>query len=203
MINTIVRPLRTPLAAAVTAIVLAACADHQPAAPDARLASRFARTLFSTTEVDAAAYGRLPDLTNCPEVRVPEGSKLTFHVFGIGVQIYRWNGAAWEFVAPSADLFADAGGSGFVGKHFGGPTWETVSGSRVVAGVIDRCTPNATAIAWLKLAAKASGSGIFEQTSLIQRVNTVGGLAPATPGSSVGDEVSVPYTADYYVYLAP
>jgi len=203
MITTTARSLRQPFAAAVLAILLAACADHQPAAPDTRIASRSARSLFSTTEVDAASYGRLPDLTGCPEVRVPEGSKLSFHVYGIGVQIYRWNGAAWEFVAPAADLFADASGNGFVGKHFGGPTWQTVSGSRVVGSVIDRCTPNASAIAWLKLSATAGGSGVFEQTTLIQRVNTVGGLAPATPGGAVGDEVSVPYTADYFFYRAP
>ena len=36
----------------------------------------------------------------------------------------------------------------------------------------------------------------------IQRVNTVGGLAPAEPGDFVGQEVEVPYTAEYYFYRA-
>jgi hypothetical protein len=34
----------------------------------------------------------------------------------------------------------------------------------------------------------------------IQRVNTVGGLAPEYAGDYVGEEVRVPYAADYYFY---
>jgi hypothetical protein len=122
------------------------------------------------------------------------------------VQIYRWDGTRWVFVNPAADLFADAGGHGLVGTHFGtpaGPGWRTLSGSQVVGTVTGRCTPNASAIAWLRLDASASGSGVFEHTQFIQRVNTVGGLAPAAPGSVVGQEARVPYTADYFFYRAP
>jgi hypothetical protein len=122
-----------------------------------------------------------------------------------GVQIYRWNGASWSFVAPDARLYADAGLNGLVGTHFSGPTWLTVSGSQVVGTVAlnGRCVVNATAVPWLKLDAVASGTGVFEQTTLIQRVNTVGGVAPDTPGTVVGEEARVPYTADYYFYRTP
>jgi len=34
----------------------------------------------------------------------------------------------------------------------------------------------------------------------IQRVNTVGGNAPANPGSVTGEEARVPYTAEYFFY---
>ena len=34
----------------------------------------------------------------------------------------------------------------------------------------------------------------------IQRVNTVGGVAPSTAGSVVGEIAEVPYTAEYFFY---
>jgi hypothetical protein len=36
----------------------------------------------------------------------------------------------------------------------------------------------------------------------IQRVNTAGGIAPATPGSIVGQEARIPYTTEYLFYRA-
>ena len=60
------------------------------------------------------------------------GSKVSFHVFGIGVQIYRWNGTKWDFVNPPANLFTDAGGKG-LGRH---ALRRPVSGS----GVLDNTT---------------------------------------------------------------
>ena len=36
----------------------------------------------------------------------------------------------------------------------------------------------------------------------IQRVNTSGGLAPTDPGHVVGEQVKVPYAAQYYFYRA-
>ena len=50
------------------------------------------------------------------------------------------------------------------------------------------------AASWLRLnAVTAEGSGIFHRVTSIQRVNTVGGIAPATPGTVVGQEARVPY----------
>ena len=151
---------------------------------------------------DAAA--RFPDLGACETLlKVPVGSTVAFHAFATGVQIYRWSGTSWAFVAPAADLFAAAGTHGLIGTHFGGPTWQTVSGSRVVGTVSGRCTPNPAAIPWLVLDAVADGPGVFQGTKFIQRLNTVGGNAPTAPGSTVGEEARVPYTADYYFYRAP
>jgi len=197
--------LRYALATIGAATLLAGCADRAPVAPR-RQAAGAPSLALSAPELAAAADPRFPELGSCQQnLQVPEGSRVTFHVYATGVQIYRWNGASWGFVAPAADLFADAGGNGLVGTHFAGPTWLTVSGSRVVGTVATnrRCTPDPTAIAWLKLDAAASGSGVFEQTTLIQRVNTAGGLAPAAAGSYVGEEARVPYTAEYYFYRAP
>ena len=127
--------------------------------------------------------------------------ELTFHAYAAGVQIYRWSGTSWIFVAPRATLYADAQGSAVVGSHYAGPTWESVSGSTVLGAVAKRCTPNSNAIPWLLLDATSSaGPGVLEGVTQIQRVNTVGGVAPSTAGSVVGEIAEVPYTAEYFFY---
>jgi hypothetical protein len=65
------------------------------------------------------------------------------------------------------------------------------------------CTPDSTAIAWLLLqSTETSGPGIFDGITFIQRVNTVGGVPPSDPGTSVGELKEVNYTAEYYFYRA-
>jgi hypothetical protein len=157
-----------------------------------------------------AAYAgddnRAPDLPSplCDRLQVPPGHKVAFHVYALGVQIYRWNGTHWIFVAPAAVLFADAAYQGEVGIHYAGPTWESSSGSTVVATRLEDCTPDPTAIPWLLLqAVSTAGPGIFARVSYLQRVNTTGGVAPTAPGAAPGAEEEVPYTAEYYFYRAP
>jgi hypothetical protein len=147
---------------------------------------------------------RAPDLpAACASIEVPDGNKVCFHAYAVGVQIYRWNGTAWVFVAPAAVLYANADHDGEVGTHYAGPTWESNSGSKVVGQRIAGCTPDATAIPWLLLqAVTAEGAGIFHRVTYIQRVNTVGGVAPAAPGAFAGEEKQVPYTAEYVFYRA-
>jgi hypothetical protein len=90
---------------------------------------------------------------------------------------------------------------GVVGIHFGGPTWESNSGSKVVGTVIDHCTPDPNAIPWLlRGAASTEGTGIFQDVTYIQRLNTVGGKAVA--GHCPGEMALVPYSADYFFYRA-
>ena len=146
---------------------------------------------------------RTVDLGDCQKLQVPAGSQLAFHVYAVGVQIYHWSGSSWMFDGPAAVLFADAGAEGEVGIHFAGPTWLTVSGSRVVGKALDRCTADTGSIPWLLLEAEDSGPGVFRGVNRIQRVNTSGGNAPANPGGYVGEVVKVPYTAEYYFYRAP
>ena len=173
----------------VGAALLAACGES-PAGPARRAAT------------PAPSLDRGADLGTCTNLDAA-GSTLVLHAYATGVQIYRWNGTAWTFIAPSAELYADAEGHGLIGTHYAGPTWESVSGSTVVAAVIDRCTPNPNAIPWLKLGAvSASGPGIFGRVAFIQRVNTAGGTAPTIGGSVVGEEARVPYTAEYFFYRA-
>ena len=151
---------------------------------------------------DPGNDNRAPVLVgDCQRLQVEPGNKVAFHAFGVGVQIYQWNGTSWDFVAPEATLFADAGNHGVVGVHFGGPTWQSNSGSRVVGAALEQCTPDPTAIPWVLLrAAFHEGPGIFDQVTFIQRVNTVGGRAPSAPGDFAGQVANVPYSADYIFY---
>ena len=125
-----------------------------------------------------------------PSLVVPAGNEVSYHTFAEGVQIYvcaqtSSGGYAWVFVAPQADLFANSGMNGLVGTHYAGPTWESNSGSAVVGARIAGVIVDPTAIPWLLLGAVSShGPGVFDGTSFIQRVNTVGGLAPATGASA-------------------
>jgi hypothetical protein len=110
----------------------------------------------------------------------------------------------WTLKAPEAEL-ADSKGYK-VGKHYGGPTWESNDGSKVVGDrdkVQSRPAPNT--IAWLLLPAKStSGKGVFGAVKSIQRLNTEGGKAPDTgcDKANVGKEVRVDYKATYYFYVA-
>jgi hypothetical protein len=159
--------------------------------------------LVAPTGVALGDDNRAPDLGDCQKLQVLPGNKVSFHAFGVGVQIYQWDGISWNFVAPEAVLYANAGDDGEVGIHFGGPTWESNSGSRVVGTVIDHCTPDPDAIPWLLLASVpgfTGGPGIFADVTYVQRVNTVGGNAPTEPGDFVGQVARVPYTADYFFY---
>jgi hypothetical protein len=139
----------------------------------------------------------------CDNLSVPPGSKLVVKVFANGVQIYSWSGTGWNFVAPSAVLTSDAAGNGTVGTHYAGPTWESLSGGRIVGAVRERCTPDADAVPWLLLdVVSQEGAGIFHRVRFIQRVNTTGGNAPSTPGSFIGEEAQVPYTTEYLFFRA-
>jgi len=126
-----------------------------------------------------------------------------------GVQIYECRakkdqvgGYEWAFVAPEADLF-DARGSR-IGRHYAGPHWESTDGSKILGTVKERSdAPVANAIPWLLLAARSVGpEGSFSKVTSIQRVNTVGGVAPraACSQATAGAPARIDYTADYYFF---
>jgi len=148
---------------------------------------------------------RAPELPSpmCDSLDVSATNRLSLHVYAAGVQIYQWSGTNWVFIAPDAMLFADPCHYGQVGTHYAGPTWEANDGSKVVGARLKGCAPDRGAIPWLLLGATPlSDYGRFARLTYIQRVNTVGGTAPAEPGAFVGDEARVPYTAEYYFYRA-
>jgi len=147
-----------------------------------------------------AADNRAPEVLDT--IAVPEGHKVHFHGFAIGVQIYKWNGTNWGSSVPDAVLFDNDGN--VVATHFAGPTWKSNSGSEVVGALPPLAVVvDPSAIPWLRLTAvpdRTRGPGIFANTTFIHRVNTVGGKAPSVAGTFVGEVVKVPYTADYFFY---
>lgn len=153
--------------------------------------------------------GTMPPL---PEnLKAPADEILALEAAATGVQIYECVAGKdqparfeWVFKAPEADLFDRSGKK--IGKHYAGPTWEANDGSKVVGQVRARDNgPDPSAIPWLLLTAKSpSGSGVFGRTTSIQRLNTVGGIAP-TEGcneAQAGKLARIPYKATYYFYVA-
>jgi hypothetical protein len=160
------------------------------------------------------APGKIP-ATALPDVpatlRPPAGQVVYLEALATGVQIYQCTSKPdepstyeWAFRAPEAALVDRLGRS--LGEHYAGPTWESVDGSTVVGEVKARDSgPKQSAIPWLLLSAKATtGGGTFGQAKSIQRVQTVGGVAPSEPCSATNAKqiAQVPYTASYYFYRA-
>jgi hypothetical protein len=178
-------------AALMAAALLTGCAGDAPAgillAP---------RALLDAVEAPPV----LP--AGCERLAPPTGATLAIRAYARGVQIYRWDGAAWAFVAPAAVLTRTLDGRDAIIIHYGGPTWQALDGgSKVVGAVRQRCTPDASSIAWLLLDnASNAGAAPLGDVTFVQRVLTVGGNAPAQPGAAVGEIVNVPYTAQYVFY---
>ena len=130
---------------------------------------------------------------------------LVARVHAKGFQIYTCQPDAagklgWKLKAPDATF---EGQGGLKGRHYSGPTWEsTTDGSKVVARkVAEQPAPGGDAVPWLLLQATGhEGNGVLSGVTFIQRVNTTGGNAPSTEGAKAGDEVRIPYTADYVFY---
>jgi Protein of unknown function (DUF3455) len=170
-----------------------------------------AAATLSMTQV-ANADAPAPTLPPNSPIAAPAGNKVFLVGHATGVQIYTCDGTNFGTSStPQAKLFDDKGK--LVATHFGGPTgpnWQATDGSTVVglkvAGV-DAPDPT-TAIQWLLLSAKSTAPGPkggdeFVKTTYIQRVKTTGGLRPNPATCNVvGQQVPVPYTADYYFWMA-
>jgi hypothetical protein len=140
------------------------------------------------------------------QIQPPANEQLLLRVHAKGDQIYtcKADGAqfTWTLKAPDAQLF-DKDGKPF-GKHFAGPSWEANDGSRVTGkAVANAPSPDADSIPWLLVNILThDGSGVLSRATTIQRLNTKGGKAPASgcDASHAGQEVRVPYSADYLFY---
>ena len=80
--------------------------------------------------------------------------------------------------------------------------------AKVNAASTDPNFVNQDAVAWLLLQrvggqAGPTGGDTFAGTTFIQRLNTVGGLAPSTgcdTPQDIGKKAFIPYTADYFFF---
>jgi hypothetical protein len=134
---------------------------------------------------------------------------LALRAHAAGYQIYTCAAGSdasrfgWALKAPEADLYDGAGRK--IGRHYAGPTWESVDGSKVGATVKARAdAPDGKAIPWLLLGATSNaGTGVFARVESIQRLDTAGGSTPPTKTcdqAHAGAESRVPYSATYYFY---
>ena len=155
----------------------------------------------STVLLFPAAAQQVPQ-----QLQPPANENFLFKVHAKCDQVYTCKGDAgqftWTLKAPDAQLF-DKDGKPF-GKHFAGPSWAAIDGSRVTGkAVANAPSPDPESIPWL-LATVVShdASGVLSSATTIQRLNTKGGKAPASgcDASHVGKEVRVPYSADYLFY---
>ncbi len=159
----------------------------------------------------AACAGTAASEMSLPAALKAEPAPAMQRLVARGVQIYECLAAAdayaapqWTLVAPQAELFDGSGQH--AGRHFAGPHWEADDGSRIVGSVKARAdAPQRDAIPWLLLDARSVGAaGRLSSVTQVQRVNTVGGVAPTTactPGAG-GSTVRVPYSADYVFFGA-
>ncbi len=161
------------------------------------------KILFLSVLLHSAAYA---DISIPEPIKVPPGHHPVLTSHAKGEQIYQCalnKGVYhWQIQAPDAQLFDEQ--NQIIGKHYEGPVWEYKEGSRVQGKIINRVdmSPN-KAITWLLVEIVShKGNGLFSKTSFINRVNTLGGLAPTTgcDGNHLGQEKRVDYSADYIFY---
>jgi len=161
------------------------------------------KIMILSAMLQGAAYAGV----SIPEqIQVPTGYSPVLTVHAKGDQIYQCSlnkdAYTWETQAPDAKLFDEQGK--IVGNHTAGPLWEYKEGSRVVGKVVKKIdvTPGKS-ISWLLVEVVShKGDGLFSNVSFINRINTHGGLPPASgcDANHLGSEKRVAYTADYVFY---
>ena len=151
-----------------------------------------------------AAFAQAP-----AEITPPAGNKAVLTLVGAGDLSYECKAVAdkpgsfaWTFAGPNAKLL-DANKKE-VGKYYGGPTWESMDGSKVTGKQL-AVSPGAAGSIPLQLvqANPSVGEGAMKDVTYIQRLKTVGGVAPASPAceaKNVGAKTTVPYQADYVFF---
>jgi len=168
----------------------------------------------ATTEsaAPAAAKPAVPARPAVPaEIEAPASATLVVQLFAKGTQNYRCqatsaSAAEWKLVAPEAELFRAADSGDLAGTHGAGPSWTLKDGSGAkgdAPSAKKAASPEAGAVAWLLIPAQSNGQpGELQGVTLVQRINTHGGIAPAggCDSGSVGAETKVPYTATYVFY---
>src|SRR5204862_250738 len=157
------------------------------------------------------------------DLRVPEGNRVFLVMHAKGTQNYiclprtSAPGLGWTLTGPQATLFDDELGQQLT--HFlrvnpvdgvARATWQHSKDSSAVWALADRTSTDPAyvatgAIAWLRLRVVGAqpgplGGDRMTQTTYIQRVDTVGGSAPAGDCPSIGARTFVPYGADYVFY---
>lgn len=176
-----------------------------------------------------AQHGGRIDLPDMPSTfAAPEGHIPFLQTHAYGTQNYvclpSATGVAWKLFGPQATLYPQNAPMQ-IATHFlsanpdeqnlARPTWQhahdgsSVWGRLYIPALTDSNYVAPGAIPWLLLEAAGTAEGpiggALASTTFIHRVNTAGGLAPATGCSAttqLGAIALVPYTTDYIFYRA-
>jgi Protein of unknown function (DUF3455) len=156
------------------------------------------RIVFAATGMVTLLVG--PAAAQVPDAIAAKGETPVLTVHAEGAQVYECKADAggkltWQFREPVATLMVDGK---TIGRHYVGPTWEHVDGSRVQGKLAGRA-PGATAadIPWLKLdAVEPRGPGMLAGATTVQRINTKGGQFEGACNAA-GATYAAPYAADY------
>jgi hypothetical protein len=202
----------------LAALAIAGCdaarveqARHESDRADPMILAQAAATPSSGKALAAAAPH--PPMLPCPTkvpraIDPPAQATLALALTASGTQDYVCaagkGGAApgWTLEGPHALLNV---GHEVVGIHFAGPSWQALDGSLVKgAKLAGADAPKPDAVPWLLLSGTPSGSGTFGAITHIQRLDTSGGVAPASgcDAAHVGAKVLVPYKTSYFFYRA-
>ena len=155
----------------------------------------------------AQAEGFLGGPLTVPKDLVPPAGNVLSSVFKArGVQIYGCTDGKWALIEPAASLSGITlkGIKRVTALHFRGPSWESDEDGSLVEGTSPVSAPSAApnSIAQLLVTAKTTrGTGVFGSVTYIQRLATIGGVAPATT-CAAGDTKAVPYRAVYRFFTA-
>ncbi|GGN82044.1 hypothetical protein GCM10010112_59140 [Actinoplanes lobatus] len=142
------------------------------------------------------------------ELTPPAGNVLHSVLKARGVQIYECRGGTWTLLEPAASLTGVTMHpvKKLSALHFRGPSWQSDQDGSLLEGD----GPNAkrapsehpNSIPQLLIPAKLNrGDGVFGKVTYVQRLDTVGGVAPAGPCTGSG-ATAVPYRAVYRFFAA-
>lgn len=140
-------------------------------------------------------------------IKAPEGNSAYLTAHAKGDQIFhcvlKTGEYSWKWHAPEAKLY-DTQNQALVGSHGAGPSWTYKDGSNVTAKAIQKAdAPEKTSASWLLLeVTENQHDGVLAKASFIQRINTLGGVAPLSgcDANHLGSEKRVIYSADYTFY---
>lgn len=178
-------------------------------------------TMFQPARADALTPPAVP-----ANIQVPAGNKLFFVGQAVGTQNYVClpadGGVKFILFTPQATLFKEGEE---VTTHYFSPNpaengtiraaWQHSRDTSTVWGKVadgnsssDPAYVAPGAIPWLLVTIVGAQNGPtggdkLTGTTYIQRVNTAGGVAPATGcalSTDIGNKAFVPYTTDYYFY---
>jgi hypothetical protein len=192
-------------------------AETPPFALRVRLMMCLAALVAFTVTQPKPAYAdhvRPPDVPD--KIQAPAGNEAFREGDAVGTQDYICLPSGWTFFGPQATLFNDHDKQ--IITHFLSPnpfekdtppraTWQDSEDTSKVWGLtLVSVSPDPNAIPWLLLKVVGAqdgptGGDDLSETTFIQRVNTVGGLAPST-ACTVGMMALVPYSAEYFFYKA-